>query len=134
MPKFCSRCEVVGRPFSVTIPVLCDECADWKVFEAMLDAWWYVNEQHTRAAYRMHMYHWYEALSSDGVPLGYPKEHNRWYAPYGGIFASVFEELTASPRPAIVSKSVTKRLAIQRPVKRHVYPSVRPVLRNTGKD
>ena len=116
----CIRCGVLGRPFSVTIPDKCDECADWTVFEAMLDVWWYVNEKHTVVAYRMHMYHWFESLGSDGVPLGYPKAHNRCYAPYGGIFASVFEDLTPPTKTVTVSRSVTKRLAIQRPATRNV--------------
>ena len=98
----CIRCGVLGRPFSVTIPDKCDECADWTVFEAMLDVWWYVNEKHTVVAYRMHMYHWFESLGSDGVPLGYPKAHNRWYAPYGGIFTIQYESLTVKPPSATV--------------------------------
>ncbi len=130
----CIWCGVVGRPFSVIIPKKCDECADWDVFEAMLDAGWYVNEKHTKVAYRMHMYHWYEALGSDGIPLGYPKAHNRWYAPYGGRFASVYEDLTPPTKTVTVSRSTTKRLAIQRPATRSVSARrIRPVVNLTRK-
>ena len=101
----CEWCGIIGRPFSTIIPTLCDECADWTVFEAMLNAWWYVNEASALTAYKMHLCRWYEALGDDGVPLGYLKAHDRWYAPYGTI---QYESLTPSQPSATLLKSQPK--------------------------
>lgn len=103
MNNMCIYCGVVGRPFSITIKHKCDECADWDVFEAMLESWWYVHEQSRITSYHMSLCNWYQALDDEGVPLGYGKTQERWYAPYGGV-TRPYENLTAKPHPAKVSR------------------------------
>jgi len=111
----CFDCDIEGKPFSIFDPELCDVCADWTVFEAMCDAYWYVDEKSARTSYNMDLCAWYKAVDEDGVPLGYRKPHDTYYPPYDTQSTPVIEALTEKPASATLSRSVQKRLAVQRP-------------------